>query len=331
MPPVFGRRPNSHPYDAAITVWLTQSSLEYRSMARNLMHDHRVSVQLEQSFDNLTNHPRTDLELRDALIDYKEDYVKNSHSPRFIDARVNGNNIVSGSSRVRQIIHKDAQLVRVLDLNGLGTVFQWAKRRGHAVFTSFPTRASGYNIDKWLSESIRRLPREQFVKACLDVMNDYRRHHAFQPTWAVAWRKFKPFSTEGADRWIQVMGMHRPFAGRWLMLLCYRVREAGTVTRPTQLDVGWGPYHFPSPPHARVRRGGHPMNLGTSKPITILLSEFIHQQIDHNMKHWIDAGRGLERTLGPTTGSLDIQRNIHHHLLVSRYGRDIFYWMPRCI
>jgi hypothetical protein len=299
-------------------------------MARNIMHDHRVSVEREKAFDSHTNRPRTDSDLRDAIIRYKEVYIRTSADPQFLDAGVNGLNLVSGASGGRQIIHKDAKLVRVLDLNGLTPVFQWAKRKGHATFTSFPTRPSGYNVGRWLDRMIRQLPREQFVQACLDAMNDYSLHLPFHPTWAAAWQKFKPFAQQGSDRWLQVMGMPRPSGGRWLILLCYTVRSAGTVARPTQLDVGWVPQHFPSPPQARLRRGGHPIDLNTAGLPAELLSEFIHQQINHSMKHWRDAGEMLERTSAPTSEDLNVQRINHHRHLASRYGQDVFYWMPKC-
>ncbi len=300
-------------------------------MARNVMHDHRVSLIREQSFDALNGHPRTDAALRNALIDHKESHIKTSAAPEFIDAKLNGNNIVSGSPSVRQVIHKDARLVRVLDINGLTPIFQWAKRRGYAAFASFPTGASGTTVDGWLTDVIRRTPHERFVKACLDAMNDYCLHLPYHPTWAAAWQKFEPFVKEGADRWLQVMGMHRPFPGRWLMLLRYLVREAGTVARPTQLEAGWGPHHFPSPPRARMRRGGHPMDLDVSGTPTGLLSEFVHQQISHTVDHWRDTASSIERTSGPTSGSLDIQRNGHHQRLILHYGRSVLHWMPRCV
>ncbi len=330
MPPVFGRN-GPHPYDSAIQAWLGRNDLAYRSMARNIMHDHRVCEARADSFDALMNSPRTDSDLRDAIIRYKEIYIKTSRFPQFIDARVNQNNIVSGSPDVRQVVHKSESLVRILDLNGLTPVFQWAKRQGHATFASFPTRASGPAVDTWLSRRIQQLPPDQFVSACLDAMNDYRKYLPFHPTWAVAWRRFKPFVAQGGDRWLQVMGMHREFVGRWLILLSYTVGEAGTVARPTQLDAGWEPHHFPSPPQARAGKGGHPMDLETSYPLTELLSEFIHQQIHHTVRHWTDAGGLIERTSAPTSGSLDVQRTNHHNLLGSRYGHYVFYWMPQCI
>lgn len=330
MPSMFGRF-GPHSYDLAIQMWLRQRNLQSKAMAINLMCDHRVSVEREKSFDSLTNSPRTDPELRDAIIKYKELHIKTSRTPQFLDAAVNKNNIVSGSPGVEQVIHKDQQLVRVLDLNGLTPVFQWAKRQKVMTFASFPTRPLPRNVDTWLRRMIRQLQPEQFVRACLDAMNDYRRNVPFQPAWAAGWQKFQPYIRQGGDRWLEVMGMHREFGGRWLIMLRYTVGEAGTVARPTQLDVGWGPYHFPSPPHAYVRTGGHPMDLKIVPVHTELLSEFIHQQINHTVKHWTDAGGVIERTSGPTSGSLDLQRINHHRRLVFRYGHYIYYWMPKCI
>jgi hypothetical protein len=300
-------------------------------MARNLRHDHRVSVERASFFDSHTSYPRTDSDLRDAIIRYKELYIKTSLQPHFLDVYDNGSNIVSGAPGVRQVIHKDAKLVRVLDLNGLTPVFQWAKRNRHTTFASFPTRPTGYNVGGWLDRMIRQLAREQFVQACLNAVNDYSLYLPFHPTWAAAWKKFEPYVGQGGDRWLQVMGMPRPYGGRWVILLCYKVAAAGTVARPTQLDAGWGPHHFPSPPQARLRRGGHPISLNTAHDPTELLSEFIHQQINHPITHWKEAGEMMERTSGPTSTSLDVQRINHHRRLASRYGQGVYYWMPKCI
>jgi hypothetical protein len=127
------------------------------------------------------------------------------------------------------------------------------------------------------------------------------------------------------------MGMPRPSGQRWLVLLCYTVEEAGNLVRPTQLDAGWCAHHFPSPPQAKLRKGGHPMDLHEAEQIHKPLSEFIHQQIEHKITHWTAAGEMLEQTSGPTMDRLREQRIMHHRRLIREYKEGVARWMPTSI
>lgn len=114
---------------------------------------------------------------------------------------------------------------------------------------------------------------------------------------------------------------------RWVMPLRYKVREAGTIARPTQLDADWYAYHFPSPPQTPLAMGGHPMDLGSPKAAQ-LLPEYIHKQIGHKIDHWIDSGKKIGKTTQAVTANLADMRRAHHELLVSRHGPDVLGWMP---
>jgi hypothetical protein len=243
MPPVFGRNPPP-PYETAINAWLSSGDIEYRAMGRNLAHDLRVSKPRADAFDLLTGSPRTDLELRDAVVRYSQIHIKNSRTPHFLDP-TNSNNIVSGAAFVRQVLHPKRELVRVLDLNGLTPVFRWAKLNGHRTFASFPTLSDGPAVDTWLKRMISQLQREQFVRACLIAMNDHRAHTPYQPTWAAGWKSFQPYVNQGADRWLQVMGMNRPNDARWLILLRYTVGDAGDGRAPDAARRGLGAASLP--------------------------------------------------------------------------------------
>jgi hypothetical protein len=172
---------------------------------------------------------------------------------------------------------------------------------------------------------------ERFVECVLRAMNEHRIEHPFQPTWATAWSAFLPHEMAGPDRWAQALGLCKVDYPRWFVLLRYRVREAGTLVRPTQLDAGWGVYHFPSPPQARLETGGKCMDLNIAGAGNPLLPEFIHKQIEHTMEHWLGTGQRIGRTTRPINGNLAALRRAHYSKLCATYGPGVSAWMPECI
>jgi hypothetical protein len=332
MPPVFGRYlPDPHPYDGAL-MGMWSATVEERAVAINLMYDHRVSEDRERAFDGFVKKPCTASSLRRALKDYFEEKVRWRKLPHYVYNGVNADNLLNGQPGVRPLIKPDSRLIRVLDLNGLRDVFQWAqiepKYRGRwgTAFDRFPRGvANDREVMDFLDEKMGRSVGD-FVKIVLDVLDKHRlEKKPFQPTWATMWVAFKDHLSEGPDRWHQILGMDKP-GPRWLVLLRYTVHEAGTVARPTQLDSGWYQFHFPSPPAASLSMGGHPMDLGASA--TTLLPEYIHKQIRHPPEHWTAlAPNNFGRTTAPPLPTLSEERKIHHELLVHHYGPSVYSWM----
>jgi len=343
MPPVFGRNlPDPHPYDVAISSMLSKTVGE-RAMAINLMSDYRVSAERERAFDSYVRRPCTDFLLRSALKDYFETQVRPRKRPDYVYNYLNGNNILNGYAYARPIIKPDVQLVRVLDLNGLKHVFQWAQTEGRrsyparwgSTFDTFPRDvANDRAVMDFLDRRMGRRTVGDFVRTVLDVLSVHStlEKKPFQPTWATTWTAFREHITGGANRWLEVIGISKRIPC-WLILLKYTVREAGTVVRPTQLDGGWYQFHFPSPPRALLSRGGHPMDLRTSPRAVKLLPEYIHKQIHHPIEHWTnitpDSNYGRSSALVST--SLSKQRQAHYGLLASTYGSSILRWMKRAI
>jgi hypothetical protein len=339
MPPVFGRSlPDPHPYDAALASLLAATTDE-RAIALNLMHDHRVSPAREREFDAFVKPPCTDVQLRLALDEYFHAKVRHRKLPHYVYHAVNANNLLNGQVAVRPMIRGDVQLVRVLDLNGLNRVFQWAygvrraNPRWGRTFDRFPRNISdGRAVLGWLDEKMQPRTVESFVATVLDVLRTHRAEKkAYQPTWATTWAAFKEHVAAGPDRWCQVLGIDKPRAC-WVILLRYTVREAGTIARPTQLDCGWHQFHFPSPPGASLSTGGHPMDISTVPPANRLRPEFIHKQPNHLLEHWLSlAPNNYGRTTAPTAPSLSAQRQTHHQLLAQIYGSGVYQWLPNPI
>ena len=334
-PPLFGRS-DANPYRDILDAWwgLRDDDLAFAAMARNFAFDHRVSEGRAEKFDRHGNRPRTSDALRAAIDQYFERCVRTRGIPDFLLRRFNRDNIVIGAGEKLPAFSKDLKLVRVFDLTGLQPLFLWAnqprnrKKRWRALLTSLLDKRSG-DWDSRVSDQLTgQTPGQiqEFIEIVLDVLNTSRRDVPHQPTWATTWSDLEPHVRHGPDRWLQVLGMAKP-PSRWLVLLSYTVREAGTLVRPTQLDAGWQEYHFPSPPDAPLEVGGHPMDIRVLPRTRPLLQEFIHKQIDHPLHHWTDTGGELGRTTVLNTKGLDRQRIAHYELLKRVYGLSVARWM----
>lgn len=337
MPPVFGRsQSDPHPYDAALAQWLADGRIEVRAVARNTMHDHRVSEAREQHFDAFANRPRTGPHLRQAFLDYFRERVRHLETPDFLDERLNGPNIVSGGRSGQHVVNRDLEVARVLDLSGLGLVFEWARKRriGGRTFARYPKNPNDVAVAAWLEAQLSGRShddRAKFVSDTLAALDAYGATYPFQPTWIVFWAEIQPHLAAGPDRWLELVGVSKASSPRWLIVLKYRLRDGGTVARPTVLDAGgWTAHHFPSPPQTPLGFGGHPMDLSMPAldPPVPFVSEFIHQEVRHTITQWEEAGSWCAPTTGPSPEALEAQRVHHHQRLRQTYGSTVDGWMP---
>jgi hypothetical protein len=292
------------------------------------MFDHRVSKEREDVFDEYVGNPCTADGLKRASRDYFYEKVRVRTLPEYVYVRINGNNILNGHAVIPPKINKDVKLLRALVLNGLKDVFQWARRRRRwgRFMSTFPGPHDERAVMRWLDGNFHTGPVEAFVEVVLDILNSYRDNYSYQPTWATTLSGFSKYLVDLPDRWVEVLGVSKP-RPCWVILLAYTVREAGTISRPTQLDGGWYCYHFPSPPQAALNIGGHPMDLRTTPYATDVLPEYIHKQISHTMDHWRILGNKFGRTNPTTHPTLHHQRITHYQLLARTYGPAIYTWM----
>jgi hypothetical protein len=335
MSEVFGRPCVRPTYCEAFNEWLISRDPSMHAMARNLMHDDRVSERRSDEFDRLIDRGpgfTHGQRLADALNDYFLKRVRFQSRPDFLSRALNRNNLrTHGKTGAAEFGAE--MLVRVLDLSGMGPVYEWAKTK--TKIRAFQTYPNGMPCEDWVNQQLRRpkAHQEEFLRKVLKAMNAHRRTRnkkgrlqVFQPTWVVRLSEFQPFIAQGPHRWLEVVGVPKETWPRWVALLAYPAVEAGTIARPTQLDAGWDCCHFPSP--AALCRCGHSMDLSGSG-LTILLEEFIHKQIDHSLDHWVAAGSRLEPTDQPIPKELPLQRARHHQGLQLRYGASpIATWMP---
>lgn len=277
MPPVFGRdEPDPHPFENALAQ-LQSGPIYEKAVARNLMHDHRVSEKRDHRLQGFITSPFTGKSLRDGIDRYHKECIRKETFPDYVDPDLNGSNLHTGLPGGTFRLSKDYPLARIVDLTGLRDVLEWARRaKNEHEFVRMPrARVRDQDFLGWLDGKLRGASSariEGFVAAALRAMNAYRKQkQPYQPSWATTWHELAPYLSKPPTRWLELMGVSKPAMPRWLIVLRYQAREAGTVAHPTVLDAGGWPFYFPSPPAARW---GHPMDLSHSSPATAVLSEF---------------------------------------------------------
>jgi hypothetical protein len=335
---VFNRHIVSHPLEAALDDLEKSTDPRRIAVALNLRHDHRVSIERDETFSSFCGTVTVADELWNSLDSYHKERIMPLHDPDFVSFDLNRDNILVGHYYLeRPLLHKDLKIVSVLDLNGLYTLFVWAshnrmrKTAWLGVFKDF----ANPNFEAWLNGKLSTTLAEQenFIAVTFDVLNSYRREVGpYQPSWVTTWDAFKDRATpDDASGWVKALGVNKADS-RWLIVLQYTVAEAGTLARPTQLDGGNYEWHFPSPtPLPPPQDGGHPMELRT--PVSDLLPEYVHQQLrEYHIRHWQAAGRLIGKSNEPWCNASDIGRlrEDHHNLLCSYYGKsELIAWMPK--
>jgi hypothetical protein len=342
---VFGRSSVAHQYDRALLDWQHSGNVARMAMACNIRHDHRVSREREDQFDDFCRQPRSANDLEQAISNYFLTKVRTRRYPHFVYNEINGCNLISGHPKLAQLLHKDRMLLRLIDLNGLVVPYRSLldKRfRRQSWTTAFEAyykiprnllkEEEQSWVDAWLTGILDHGNdgrRREFVVAVLALLRKLHDASAFQPTWATTLDAFEPHALTpdgkpNPDRWVQVMGMGRNPPRHWYIALAYTVAEAGTLARPTQLDGGWYEYHFPSPDSTPPEFGGFAMDLRLTPASSVLLPEYIHKEIGHNENHWYNAGALLGRSSDWRSSNLTETRRMHQRHLSLAY-RSVTY------
>lgn len=334
-----GRRPE---YSEAVEDLLahTDNHLE-RGVADNLILDHRISPDRDAWFDEYSARPRTGRELSNALTDYYRNRIATISRPEFLDEKRNADNFLAGAADLREPLLPSMQLATVISVNAKIRVLASARRSDPRLFPDLSPDVAAdpqeTEVARWLDSRLTNSQSSQretdgFIESVLEALSQNRRTRPHHPVWATSWERFRAFQNEPAERWTALVGVPREFAGQYLFVLRYSVSEAGTVVRPTQLEAGWNAVHFPSPPVLVAREGGRTMDLSPEGPPLRLTPEFIHEEIDFRVEHWVFGGRLIKRTNGSVGVQLPAHRERHREALVRRYGyKSIREWMPTSV
>ena len=330
MSKIFGRDRPHHAFDKAIAEWRASRHDIYKSMACNIVHDHRVSPEREEDLRKLAGDDCTGIEFGNAIRDYFETKIKFRPLPAYVYWKSNKQNLLGLTPWGWKGPKRDTKLLRILDISGLFFPFAWAKKQGRSRFATLNDREE--DAPDWVDKQLKGLSAdafEAFLEEVLVVIRQCSEEQSFQPVWATTLNGFQDYALSTPDRWLEPLGMTRASYPRWLVLLAYDVKEAGTLARPCQLEAGFNPVHYPSPECADVSRGGHPVDLRPN-PLGNLLGEYVHKEIPHTLKHFENAGKRYGPTSGTTPDELRNQRERHYERLVGEYGSSpVRAWMSR--
>ncbi len=327
------------PYAHVTTSMVGDPDHKVATIGWNLFHDRRIDNYRFGQFENRllqTRNMVTDGSAMEAAInDYHISRVQEAPNPDFLSS-ANKDNFHDGSG-VLNMLHHNKLLVRVLNLSGLHRVFELARGRGVREFANYDlatTKSSSHRLARtdWLDQQFadfmanpslgydgRRLGGNLLLSSLLNFINISRARTPFEPAWVTLWSEFRDRDWQPPERWHSFVGLEPPQSPTWLLLLRYPVRLVGKLVRPTQLEGGWYPQHFPVPPSALV---GHTMEMNPAWPPVPPLPEFIHQQIDHAPDHLFALGR--VDALG-SIPSLKLPQKRHYGVLEGQY-RDTLTW-----
>jgi hypothetical protein len=329
-------------YDAALNVWETSNDEEKKAMSANLRYDHRVTSTRELLFREFFHRLG---DLKGALDEYSRTNVHLTAEPDFCEPWCDNLLVDLNTGFGCDTFGETIELVTVVSLNGLARSLKdmpasavsalpdWRALMDNDTQASDRSLSGTYvadRFDTWLDNNLFGKSNgevEEFISNIFEVLN-YRlvieRKH-YNPVWVTTWPLFDQTSNFESDRWNEVVGVPR-YSPTWQIVLKYPLSKVSCLYRPSQLDGGFYPQHFPSPPQAQMTSGGFTMDLASDG--TPLLNEFIHVQIELDIAYWIAAGRLIGKTR-TTTHNLLQARTVHYDKLAAEFGSEpISDWMP---
>jgi len=333
---VFGRDyAATHPYRLALRGVLERCDQDTQgdwAVAFNLMDDQRVSVEEEDRLKTYTGTAPGATTLTEGVVTYFKKEVRWADRPAFLAAHNSVNRIpVTTGHPANPGLHPGLDLVRVLVLTWLKEVYWRNVDHPSGEFRELDGHEKDLDYFRaWLKRKCQAsgFPLDGFVDATLRMLNQDRRKYRFHPVWATPWEDFEPFMADGPTRWRQILGVRprQPDSSVWLILLKYKVYEAGDLCRPNQLHSDWCCCHYPSPQEAPLEHGGYAMDLAGGA--SSLVREYIHEQTDHWLEHFTAAGRRIGEADTSDPAPLSVLRHRHQELLVRFYGENTRRWKP---
>ena len=332
-------------YEDAIAAWEASGDHTRTAISINLRSDHRISSRREQEFREYFLRLG---DLREALDDYVKENVKFSPSPHFCESWCQNLVANCASGEYCEGIDETIELATVISLSGLSLPIkdtypnlaaempEWRDLLDSDTQASdSPANSTQWSdrFEEWLDRNLTgKAPSEieSFLTKIFKVINYRlaRENHQYNPVWVTTWKDFEKYAGREPDRWSQIVGVPRR-KPTWQIVMRYPASKVKCLYRPSQLDSGFYPQHFPSPREAIMAEGGLTMDLGMEDDQP--LSEFLHTQIELEIDYWIAAGRLIGKS-SITADELPAMRRKHYDKLVGRYREDdIKRWMPQPI
>lgn len=314
---LFDRAGESPAFEAVVSRLSASADLDAAAVGDNLAMDHRVSRQRAESFYRWAEEPSTERDLADRLADFAKDHGRLTREPDYL-APHNDSNVVRPPFDAVGI---------VLNISGLSISFRWGRPGDAEEMPPWPVWPQGRDFHTWLDEELSE-PQNvaPFVAGTLTLLNAHAALSPFSMIWSVPWPDMVHLLNQPGERWCQALGIRLLTRGNWLIVLRVSVADLETIVRPTQLDGGWAPAHFPSPPCAALEDGGHALDL-TPCSHTRVIREFIHRPPIWSDQHWRAAGERRVRVGAPFSGDLRDARVYHGKVLKERYGAAAGDWL----
>lgn len=325
-------------------------SEEHLFIAINLIHDFRVSEERELRFRTFCNSDN----IKDCLDEYYDNCIKNILPPEVPDFCRTDYKIADGTIATGYCcsgFDRNIKLATVMNLNVLfqpfkealnqystfGKVPSWLKLKD-ALQTDSDKKSDTITalmnfeeFDKWLTRQFQpfELSKAKYlIELFFIILNELKAlNKPYKPVfWVTDWEKLIDYinsAPTNIERWNQSVGVPNKYEG-WQIVIQYPANAVECLYRPTQLDGGFFPEHFPPPPNSEHFYGGFTMDLaGEDK---IFLPEYIHQQINEfKLDYWKNSGYLIGR-VDNKNYELTILREKHYRKLVSHYT-DVNMWM----
>lgn len=319
---------------------------ELRAIAINLECDHRVSIEREVEFRQYFE--LFDGDLEKSLYQYCDEKVVNAETPLFCQPCIA--NYEDGDYNFCEGFDRNLQLATVLTFHKLLSKIKgldYLSIESELWDTGLvEARNNSIEFGLWLDKHLLNedgSPKDSqsdevksFIRAIFELFNfglfddagNYNENTRIKPFWVTDWNKFSGYTNADVDRWNQVVGVWRQYK-TWQIVITYPVSAVDILYRPTQLDGGFYPQHFPPPRDVSSAMGGFTMDWGTADDT--LLPEFIHKQIKLEYEYWENAGCLIGKT-NQLPCDLRTARLTHYEKLKSRTeefdSSKLFEWMP---
>ncbi|MCG8526815.1 MAG: hypothetical protein MI748_10575 [Opitutales bacterium] len=115
----------------------------------------------------------------------------------------------------------------------------------------------------------------KFLNGLIEAMNDCP---PFEPLWTTTARSFWNHQySKNPQYWMQSVGVTPNLNDTWLLLFRYKRKRIFHLARPTQLDAGNSPLHFPTPASSNT---GFAMECDGQSEDHDLIPEYIHNNFD---------------------------------------------------
>jgi len=302
----------------------------------NLIYDHRIPADRAMRFMSFMG-PSVDSVDSDALVQalfaYRKEWIARQPHATFLNRVENLDNWVydlapgvglSGDLELVNVCNITQKLLRI----GNPRLKREVARLGLGRRNLENGRAIHQALRTTLYNQRRR---KEFVEDFLRLLDLNRQTSPWHPVWVAGWTEFSTcIDRRRPESWLEAVGLPCPPEPNWLIVLRYPTTDAQHLYRPTQLEAGAFPWHFPSPKtKLPPLSGGHPMNLAGAPMRSPLCSEFVHEEIPFRPAYWEAGGELLHFTGSSTSGFLMGHRRLHYRALCAHYGvSPVVRWMP---